>query len=214
MLRLQFASRAINHSTYPSGERFGGQGKRRIRGCWWSGGWDFLDDHCMKVTVGCRAGCVTAVLFRGVGTGGDAWSGWGLLFFVSTFRAWGEGGRMKAEPRPLTVVCRCFLMTLVVWERGERQRIRPPFQGFGLLVFASPQGVALGCDRARLWRFTGNRTRSVRTSLLASSRLPVGIFCRWVGEDAQPGRLCYRRGEQPGRLCYGDASCGATGQLF
>lgn len=65
--------------TYPSGERFGWQGKRRMRGCWGSGGWDFLDDHCVKVTVGCRAGCAAAARFCGVGSVVDAWSGWGLL---------------------------------------------------------------------------------------------------------------------------------------
>ncbi len=33
-----------------------------MRGCWWSGGWDFLDDHGVKVIVGAGRG---VALLRG-----------------------------------------------------------------------------------------------------------------------------------------------------
>lgn len=39
---------------------------------------------------------------------------------------------------------------------GDELGIRSPFQGFGLFA-ANSQGVALGCDRSRRWRFERGR---------------------------------------------------------
>ena len=60
-----------------------------MMGCWWSGGWDFLDDCGVKVTVGGWVGCVTAARFLGVGSCGDdrelTWMARGLSGLASLF---------------------------------------------------------------------------------------------------------------------------------
>ena len=136
-----------------------------MRGWWWSGVWDFLDDCCVKVTVGGRAGAPLR--------GSAEWEG--LL------RTWDyeRRGRWLSISRGAIIEGGCPACesgSCVRYSLRNRTPNGGPVALLGPWFARATKNKKEGpVRRRRSWNWR-NRTRSVRTTLLPFWRLPVGIF--------------------------------------